>query len=864
MKKLIMLMAYLLITVSSYSQTTAVRTTIQDYATVIALQAETSIPRLSDKVAIKANNGNVYYWDATSVLAHDGDVVIKQTSIATGRWIKSGGGTNTRYGTIAPLILTTDRKGDEYLRTSTGDNSVAANESYLFDGVKWNIRPLGISLTESLSITETGLWASTPGIQLLPIGNSSQNLGSITTANAVDLSTPNVTSVNSGAFTLTTTGLTTLKAGRYKFTYSLGVNPIVTSDVFSVFGTKNNVFTTKHGVNFSQSITNARPSTISGSFILDLVIGDLVQLRVTEMNNNATTCYLTSYALTVDLIGAFAYSSLNTYVGATAVTAGVTGGVPVASAGQQLNVLQGNGTWVAPVTTMPLNAITASTATNTALHANLQQNHNWNLSGTTIGLNISEGTAQAGGAGATLFKVNTLAGSTIKPFTIGALNTNVIDVTALGLVTFGASTITQGQVFQSGVTTGNGVAITQSALTSGNALNVLSNSTAKLTNSAGLGIQLSGALSTASQTTYGANISNANTGTTETNVGIQVSATGATNNYGLLVSNGNVGIGTTTPASLLQLINVTNPEIQLSNNGTSRLRFGVPTTAGNIIGGSLLNEVVLGNDNGSVALGAGAGTANAKLRILSTGEVGINVATPLTNFHVIGSQSGSIVNIATVTYSVLITDYHIRLTLAGNQTITLPTASTFTGRFIMLSNPTGFNKAYASNIIGTDQVATNVILSYEVGILLQSDGTNWNKVASSGEKSCTKYKYFTAGAWNVGSIIIGNLEFQFNAAAVGASPAINVRCVGSLTSMNGTQTTQKYAGLVYTGSNAQNNSYTTAYSLLTPSTAQSSIDANYLKLVYCLQDRGGLGSWEVTVMNDGSTNVSMEVKYTKP
>jgi hypothetical protein len=266
--------------------------------------------------------------------------------------------------------------------------------------------------------------------------------------------------------------------------------------------------------------------------------------------------------------------------------------------------------------------------------------------------------------------------------------------------------------------------------------------------------------------------------------------------------------------------------------------------------------------------GTNATTATAALTNLlptqtgNTGKALITDGTVATWTTINTAPTFQQVNVSATTYTALATDYHIRLILGGNQTITLPSASLFTGRVIKITNPTGYNKV-TSSIVGIDQVATTVILSYEM-MTLQSDGTSWNKIASSGEKSCTAYKYFLAGAWNTGSVIIGNMEFAFNATALGASTAINARCVGSLSTLSGTQTVQKFSGATYTGANSVNNSYTTIYSLLVPAAAASSVDANYLKLVYYLQDRGGLGNWEITVMNDGTTNVSMKVVYTKP
>ena len=104
------------------------------------------------------------------------------------------------------------------------------------------------------------------------------------------------------------------------------------------------------------------------------------------------------------------------------------------------------------------------------------------------------------------------------------------------------------------------------------ALTLSSSSTAAASNAQTLlSVSLSGANGTATQTTYGVQISNEHTGTASTNIGLQVSASGATNNYGLLVNNGNVGIGITTPASALHIDRgtATNSYLQFTAGGTT-------------------------------------------------------------------------------------------------------------------------------------------------------------------------------------------------------------------------------------------------------------------------------------------------------
>jgi len=84
--------------------------------------------------------------------------------------------------------------------------------------------------------------------------------------------------------------------------------------------------------------------------------------------------------------GSSAYSVLNTYVGATSTTAGITGGVPVSAIGDQGKVLLADGTWITPFT--EINRIKPATATNTIDNTNFNQTWNWSTATTQNALNL--------------------------------------------------------------------------------------------------------------------------------------------------------------------------------------------------------------------------------------------------------------------------------------------------------------------------------------------------------------------------------------------------------------------------------------------------------------------------------------------
>jgi hypothetical protein len=115
------------------------------------------------------------------------------------------------------------------------------------------------------------------------------------------------------------------------------------------------------------------------------------------------------------------------------------------------------------------------------------------------------------------------------------------------------------------------------------------------------------------------------------------------------------------------------------------------------------------------------------------------------------SSSNSITTITAATYTALTTDSTIRLTLAGNQALTLPTTGLTVGQKMEISNPTGYNKVISS-ITSLANTPTVFINSYEA-FTVQWDGTNWVKIQSSGESVVQKSRYFAAANWAAGSLI---------------------------------------------------------------------------------------------------------------
>jgi len=184
-------------------------------------------------------------------------------------------------------------------------------------------------------------------------------------------------------------------------------------------------------------------------------------------------------------------------------------------------------------------------------------------------------------------------------------------------------------------TTGNDLSITNSTLTTGSAASITLTGTAAASNTkTGLAITSSGANATASQTVTGQTISVTNTGTTNTNVGLNVSASGgSTNNTALLASAGNVVIGQNTLGYPFEIYGTSNFTFGFSKDVTALSSLG-SDAAVRIInkgGTASLWLTCLGNTNSALTTGSTNlvfGTADAeRMRLNSTG-LGIGTTSP--------------------------------------------------------------------------------------------------------------------------------------------------------------------------------------------------------------------------------------------
>lgn len=106
-------------------------------------------------------------------------------------------------------------------------------------------------------------------------------------------------------------------------------------------------------------------------------------------------------------------------------------------------------------------------------------------------------------------------------------------------VTTGTGSTAGFQVTANSLTTGNGTEISSSSVSSGNVVSIAATGTAAASNSKhALIVATSGANATSTQTTFGAEITNTSTGTSSTNIGLRLTASGGTTNTALDVTAG--------------------------------------------------------------------------------------------------------------------------------------------------------------------------------------------------------------------------------------------------------------------------------------------------------------------------------------
>jgi len=180
-------------------------------------------------------------------------------------------------------------------------------------------------------------------------------------------------------------------------------------------------------------------------------------------------------------------------------------------------------------------------------------------------------------------------------------------------------------------------------------------------------------------------------------------------------SSGNVGIGTTTPAVRLDVSNgnILGKEILLQNGAASSPALGTTPSWY------------------SPASGVAALSTNAteRLRIDSSGNVGIGVTAPVNKLEVVGSFGRGAPVTKTGDFTLADTENWLIVNKGSSCTVTLPAASSWTGREFTIKVITAHTVVSASSNVVPRNSATagTAILTNVAGswATLVSNGTNW-------------------------------------------------------------------------------------------------------------------------------------------
>ena len=315
----------------------------------------------------------------------------------------------------------------------------------------------------------------------------------------------------------------------------------------------------------------------------------------------------------------------------------------------------------------------------------------------------------------------------------------------------------------------------------------------------------------------------------------------------------------------------TGNSLNISNNGIAKLTgnsavnitsSGALTTATQTTVGVNIANTNTGTTETNVGLNVNSsGATNNYGIIVPTGLVGIGTATPTSTLQVSGSISTILNTVTAATYTALVSDYAIRLTLAGNQVLTLPTPISCPGRSYLISNPTGYLKSFAASVIGVDGVATTLIIS-NCNYIIQSDGVNFNII--SGIKAHTATKFFVGGSLTTGSLIVGGIEFSLTAAATGTTCFLQARLVGLPTTRTMTSIVSRDSHQAATSIVGEilNPSMTTTYQNL--NTVTTALINAYLTDIYVLDDRNTGERWDIILSSDGGNGGLLFVRYVTP
>jgi hypothetical protein len=181
---------------------------------------------------------------------------------------------------------------------------------------------------------------------------------------------------------------------------------------------------------------------------------------------------------------------------------------------------------------------------------------------------------------------------------------------------------------------------------------------------------------------------------------------------------GNVGIGTATPT---QKLDVKDGFIQVSGTG--------PSGYGYLLNRSGQDIYSIRHLDGGLTISNETDSGRKEMTFSGTGNVGIGTGSPKNKLDIVGSLGRGAPVTKTTDFTVAATENWLIMNGTATITITLPTASSWTGRELMIKNIAAYTViSDSSNVkpIDTNTAAT-AILPATAGswCTLVSDGTNW-------------------------------------------------------------------------------------------------------------------------------------------
>lgn len=208
-----------------------------------------------------------------------------------------------------------------------------------------------------------------------------------------------------------------------------------------------------------------------------------------------------------------------------------------------------------------------------------------------------------------------------------------------------------------------------------------------------------------------------------------------------ITSAGNVGIGTNSPANKLDIVGASGAEVSALIQSQS----SVANTYQNArLQFELVANATATRDLDWVAKQEATGTGAAmcyeyegteSFRITSAGNVGIGTTTPVNALQVNGSFGRNAPVTKATSFTLAATENWVICNGTATITVTLPAASSWTGREVMLKTIAAFTVVSASsNVVPlAGGAAGTAILAATAGkwVTLVSDGTNWITMAGA-------------------------------------------------------------------------------------------------------------------------------------